>query len=472
MGFPEFITSKESDSGDKFASLFDELPVLILITDSDGNIVYSNDYAETQIGFSFQDLKGIPIWFFHKDQEKGRQLFEKWNYEVNDGEIYSFNIKLNLSNETRKWLDVKVRKVKTPKLEDLALWSATDISKLKLMERDLARNKARVEAILESAAEGIVTTNKKGIILSMNPAMKQIFGYYESELIGETLSSFITIPSVEFTEADLVVRRKMLIGQNRQVQAKHKDGHIFPVELSLNEIKLGKECFYSGLIRDLSESRKLESEILKVAENERFKLGQELHDGVGQMFSAIGMISGNLARKAKANGLPIANEMDEITAMIKEADQEIRQLSHGLAHVELENEGLQVALKRMCERFESLSDTHCQFICSPGMEITNYITTLHLFRIVQEAVQNAIKHGNPTQIIVKLQEEDNYIVLTVEDEGTGLTSDFEIEKLKGMGLDTMRYRTEILGGNFSIKNTEGGWTKVECRIPLQKELIN
>lgn len=259
------------------------------------------------------------------------------------------------------------------------------------------------------------------------------------------------------------------MGQKRQVQAIHKDGHIFPVELTFSKITAGNDVFYTGLIRDLSTSRKLEAEILKIAENERFKIGQELHDGVGQMLSAIAMISGNLARKAKANGLSIATELDEITDMVQEADQEVRQLSHGLAHVELENEGLQVALKRMCERFELLSDTRCRFICSQETEIKDNTTTLHLFRIVQEAIQNAIKHANPNEIKVQINKEENYIVLLVENDGCRLINDIEIEKLKGMGLNTMRYRAEILGGNFSIENTPDDKTRVRCIIPIAGE---
>ncbi|MDZ7806442.1 MAG: PAS domain S-box protein [Gracilimonas sp.] len=460
--------SKGSDPGDEFASLLDELPAMILITDLDGTIIYSNDHVENELGFSLQHLKDIPIWYLYKDQEKGEELFNKWKKKTADNGIDAFHVKLHLPNETMKWLNVKVRKFKTDQIDNYALWSACDVSALKIMEGDLAKNKARVEAILESAAEGIFTINKKGAILSLNPAVERIFGYSKSEMIGEQLCSFLTLPTQDFINTDLVGRRKMLMGKNRQVQAVHKDGHIFPVELSLNEIKLGKHFILTGLIRDLTESRKLEAEILKAAESERLKLGQELHDGVGQMLSAIAMISGNLARKAKANNLPGANELDGITSMIQEADEEIRQLSHGLAHVELQNEGLQLALKGMCERFQSISDTHCRFICSPGLEIEDYMTSLHLFRIVQEAIQNAIKHGNPGQITVKLQKEENHVILSIEDDGDGFSNDIHQEKLKGMGLNTMQYRAEILGGSFSVENTSDGWTKVRCIIPFQK----
>jgi PAS domain S-box-containing protein len=469
MSFMEIIGSSRSDLEDKSLIVLNDLPVMILISDLDGKIVYSNQYIETVLGFSFQDLQDLPVWFLYKEQDKGERLFNKWKQKANVGETVSFNLNIQLSNKTKKWLDVKVRKPNKSQSEGLVLWTASDITRLKIMERDLARNKARVEAFLESAAEGILTTNKNGNILNLNPAVEQIFGYRESEMVGEEISSFITLPTSEFAEADLVGKRRMLMGQKRQVQAIHKDGHIFPVELSLSKITAGNDIFYTGLIRDISESRKLEAEILKIAEKERFKIGQDLHDGVGQMLSAIAMISGNLARKARANGLSLATELDEITDMIHEADQEVRQLSHGLAHVELENEGLQFALKRMCERFQSLSDTRCRFICSPGLEIKDNITTLHLFRIVQEAIQNAIKHGKPKEIKVQIKKDENYIVLLVENDGDGLMNDIEIEMQKGMGLNTMRYRAEILGGNFSIDNTSDGRTRVRCIIPIPSE---
>lgn len=466
MSFIESILSNKSDLKDKFLMLLNDLPAMIFISDLGGKIVYSNQYVETVLGFSFQDLKDLPIWYLYKDQDKGEYLFHKWNNETNFGEIVSLNLNIQLPNKTRKWLDVKVRKLNNLQSEGLVIWTASDITKQKIMERDLARNKAGVEVILESAAEGILTTNKKGNILNLNPAVEQIFGYRESEMIGEEISSFITLPTSEFGEADLIGKRRMLMGQNRQVLAVHKDGRLFPVELSFSKIITGNDIFYTGLIRDISEKRKLEAEILKIAEKERFNIGQELHDGVGQMLSAIAMINENLARKIKANGLSIATELAEITDMIHEADQEVRRLSHGLAHVELENEGLQFVLKRMCEQFQLMSDMRCRFICSPGLEIKDDITSLHLFRIVQEAIQNAIKHGKPKEIKVQIKKEENCIVLLVENDGDGLMDDIEILKQRGMGLKTMRYRAEILGGIFNIENTSDGRTRVRCIIPI------
>lgn len=270
------------------------------------------------------------------------------------------------------------------------------------------------------------------------------------------------------TDTDLDPKLKeSLLGYSRQFQAAKKDGTLFPVELNLNEVELPGGSLFIGLIRDVSKNRELERQILKVAESERLKIGQELHDGVGQMLSAINLMTNNLSRKLKSNALPGSDELDEIIEMVKEADQEVRHLAHGLAHIELQNEGLLIALKRMCERFNSFTKTDCKFICSKELEVNDKMTALHLFRIIQEAVKNAITHGHAENIKVRIEADDDQIYLEVEDNGSGFNG-FEDNKVKGMGLSTMQYRAELLGGTFNLQRTSEGWTRVSCLIPFNK----
>ncbi|WP_020403302.1 PAS domain-containing sensor histidine kinase [Gracilimonas tropica] len=460
------IIKLETDLG----GVLNQLPVKVLISDFEGKILYANDYLKEQLGLLEKDLVGESVWELNKDPEYGKKIFFERVEGLHDKDVYSYQTEANWVNNTTKWLDIKVKRLNLPDYENVLLWSATDINIVKMMEKDLVKSKARTQAIFESATEGIFTADKNLMIINVNPALQEMFGYQDSELIGE--HAFLLIPSLaDFKnevhsqdELEIAIYESFL-GKNRQFQGVKKDGTTFPLELNLNEVTLSDESFFTGLIRDISESRELENQILKVAESERFKIGQELHDGVGQMLSAIGLMTRNLSRKLRSNSLPGVQELDEITEMVQEADQEVRQLAHGLAHIELQNEGLQVALKRLCERFQSLLKTNCAFICSPGLDIEDRMMALHLYRIVQEAVKNAIKHGNANKIRVKLQKESNYILLTVEDNGIGLFEDPNEQKFKGMGLSTMRYRAELLGGNFDIGNTSNGWTMVKCLIP-------
>lgn len=472
MSFTEHTVRKKQTLEHDLSGVLDQLPVKVLISDYDGRVLYANDYLKNQFQLYDQAIIGSPIWNLNKNPEEGRKIFFDRLECLKGKEIYAYQTEANLSTRTI-WLDVKIKSLDLPEYGDVLIWVATDIDFAKMMEKDLAKSKARSQAIFDSATEGIFTANKKGEILNINPALEKMFGYSRSELIGQRVCMLIP-PLLDFKKDACFDEefnpelKESLIGITRQFQGIKKDGDSFSVELNMNEVELPEETFFTGLIRDISESRELENQILKVAESERFKIGQELHDGVGQMLSAIGLMTRNLSRKLRSNGLPGADELDDITEMVQEADQEIRQLAHGLAHIELQNEGLQIALKRMCERFQSFTKTDCHFICSPGLEISDQMTALHLFRIVQEAVKNAIKHGNANQIKVKLQKDPENVSLSIEDNGIGLFENPNDYKFKGMGLSTMRYRAELLGGNFEIGSTSKGWTQVKCLIPVNR----
>lgn len=319
--------------------------------------------------------------------------------------------------------------------------------------------------------EGIITIDRDGIVQSFNQAAEKMFGYRSGEVIGKNVNMLMPSPYQEehdqYLDNYLETGERKIIGIGREVSGKRKDGSVFPIELAVSEVKVGEEIIFTGLLKDISDRRKLENEILEIAEDERRRIGHELHDGLGQMLSGISLITRNLARKLEANGLPAADEVLEISNMIRDADEQARELAHGLAHIELENEGLQAAMSRLCERVEDLTDTSCIFKCPNDIEIEKPTVALHLYRISQEAINNAVKHGQATKIFVRLEANNNKkrLQLIVEDNGTGFPAALEKEKYKGMGINTMKYRAHILGGKLNITETPEGWTRIICSVP-------
>ena len=471
MGLGKNTKSLIKEVSNELTVILDQLPVKVIVSDYEGMVLYANNFIREQLNLTNEKILGKPIWILNRDPEAGKKIFFERISNLKESEVYSYHAEANLRPDKSKWLDINVRPLKISGLDDVIIWVASDIDFIKLMEKDLARSNARYQAIFETATEGIFIADKRWTIRNTNPALEKMFGYKSNELIGKKVSKLI--PCLEDilnklrqdhqNDTDI---KKSFFGLRRQFQGQKRNEFFFPIELNVNEVQLTEESFYTGLIKDISLSRELEKQVLAIAESERFKIGQELHDGVGQMLSAINLMIKTLSRKLRSNELPGADELDEITDMVKEADEEVRQLSHGFAHIELEKEGLPVALKRMCERFRNFTKTDCQFICSSKLNVKDRMTSLHLFRIVQEAVKNAIKHGKANKILVKLQSGEEFIILSIEDNGIGLFEEPNDHKFKGMGLKTMRYRAELLGGNFEIGKNVKGWTQVKCSIPL------
>lgn len=448
--------------------ILDNVPRLVMLIDLDGTILYWNGGGEEVFGYKPEEAEGKPVWFLYPNRESDN--FEGELIQLEKGENLSFEVEGHHKNGSAIWLDVKRTMIEDSQGEKVILGTASDISLQKKVELELAESQARIKAVLETAVEGIITIDKEGLIQSFNKSAEEMFGYPSEEVIGENISMLMPSPYQEehdqYMENYLETGERKIIGIGREVRGKRKDGSIFPIELAVSEIKFGDEIIFTGLIKDVSNRRKLENELLEIAEGERRRIGHELHDGLGQMLSGITLISRNLARKMEANGLPAANEVLEISKLIREADEQACELAHGLAHIELENEGLQAAMSRLCERIEALTETPCTFKCPKDVKIEKSAVALHLYRIAQEAINNAVKHAEATKIFVRLETSNNRLQLVIEDNGIGFS---ETEKSgkhhKGMGINTMKYRSHILGGKLNISETPEGLTRIICSIP-------
>ncbi|MDZ7691068.1 MAG: PAS domain S-box protein [Balneolaceae bacterium] len=355
---------------------------------------------------------------------------------------------------------------------EVILSTAGDITETVKKQQQFVHNERRMQAILDTAVVGFITIDRRANIQEFNKAAEDIFGYDAEEVIGQNVN--ILMPSPYHEEHDQYMENyhqtgnPKIIGIGREVRGKHKNGEIFPMELSVSEVKISGDTLYTGIIRDISERRRLENEILQISEEERRRVGRELHDGLGQMLTVCGLIAQNLARKLKANELPCAKEVREIADIIKEADQQARTLAHGLVHMELEEEGFRVALEQLCQRARRLFNIECNQQLEQGIDINDKTASLHLYRIVQEAISNAVKHGKADNVNVQMGVNGGYLQLKVVDDGIGFSNPKNREKLKGIGLNTMNYRAHLLGGYINMEESEEGHTMMDCRIPLQE----
>ena len=345
-----------------------------------------------------------------------------------------------------------------------------DITELKETKQALEESEARAQAILNTTVDGIITIDADGIIESFNPAAEDIFGYDADEVVGKNVNVLMPPPHRE--QHDDYLRnyhetgRRNIIGVGREVTGKRKDGTTFPMDLAVSEVDLGARTIFTGIVRDISERRRLEKEILNVSEQERRRIGQDLHDGLGQMLTGIGLLSQDLARQLEEEDHERADDMTEITEHIKEADQYARDLSHGLIPVDVESSdpsALPEALRRLSTNAERLFDVTCEFQEVETAHIQDNTTATHLYRIAQEAVNNAVRHGSADHIRVLLAAGTEQLRLQVRDDGSGFDTD-DTAEADGMGVHIMNYRARIIGGTLDIHSDLGEGTVVTCTV--------
>lgn len=219
-------------------------------------------------------------------------------------------------------------------------------------------------------------------------------------------------------------------------------------------------------IKMLEERRQLELDIVSVSEHEQQRIGQDLHDGLCQHLAAIGCATRVLADELHSMNRPESRDASMIEEAIQQAMLEARNLARGIFPVHVDRSGLAAALVDLAQMMGRLTGTQITVENSDNISIDSPEASMHLYRIAQEAVANATRHSGATTITISLLPVDEGIELRIEDNGTGITIDAG-DRYPGMGLRTMRYRAEVLGGSLKTVRLPSGGTLVTCRFQPQ-----
>ena len=217
-----------------------------------------------------------------------------------------------------------------------------------------------------------------------------------------------------------------------------------------------------GTLQDVTDQKRLEQEVLEVASSEQRRIGQVLHDGTGQELTGLCMLAGNLADALHEHAPEEAQLARRIAQGLQRALGQVRALSRGLIPVEVDAEGLMAALTELTTRIGDMHSVRCIFECLEPVPIEDNYAATQLFRIAQEAITNAIKHGQAGAIRVSLESKGHYVTLKIADDGKGLpTSNGHTD---GMGLRIMRYRAGQVGAQFSVRPGPMRGTIVSCTL--------
>lgn len=217
----------------------------------------------------------------------------------------------------------------------------------------------------------------------------------------------------------------------------------------------------SEVKREMHERYRLEREIAGVADDERRRLSQELHDGVCQQVTAALLRSQVLGRRAKRGGTLSDGDFQALSSLLGEAIGDMRSIARGLCPLDPDPEALAPALRALAKRTQETAEVRCEFTATGDIRIPDTAMAQHLYRIAQEALSNAVRHAKAARISIELSGNANELLLQIEDDGVGLPAELPTG---GMGMRTMAYRAKILGGELTIAPASPGGTCVICRI--------
>lgn len=217
---------------------------------------------------------------------------------------------------------------------------------------------------------------------------------------------------------------------------------------------------------DMSAYKEAERKIINISEETQQRIGRELHDDLGQHLTGIAFMSEVLSRSLKIQGHANAGDALKVTSLVNEAISKTRKLAQGLYPVEMKESGLSGMLEHLAGNVESIHQAECEFICEEECKIDDTVRVVNLFRIAQEAVNNAIRHSGATKITLKMTSTPAATTLEIADNGCGIGGG-EWDAKAGLGMHTMQYRASLLGAALSVAGGADGGTCISVNLPIQ-----
>jgi len=319
-------------------------------------------------------------------------------------------------------------------------------------------------SLLESAPDAMVMVGRDGRIVMVNAQTERMFGYSRTELLGQAVDFLVPEEKrglhTEHRQSFEADPRFRPMGAGLNLYARRRDGSEFPAEISLSPLQMENGLVVTAAIRDISRRKQLERQLSESVWREEQKLGQELHDGLGGELTGLSLLAKSLESKLAAQGSALTSEAAFITAGAKQVLEQVRRIAKGLFPVEVQTNGLTAALADLASATSRLG-LLCSFDCPKAVPIHDSIFATHLYRIAQEAINNALRHGQARHVRLALRADSEQIVLEVADDGRGFPP---APGAGGLGLHTMRQRAGLIGGSLEIHGGDGGGTVVRCSV--------
>jgi PAS domain S-box-containing protein len=455
----------------RYRALVEQIPAVVFMAYLDRGIgeAYVSPQIEATLGFSQEEWLEDPVrWYNHIHPEDK----PRWSAEA--AEMFLTGNPLRsayrvVSRDGRViWFRCEAKMIRK---EDGEPWFVHgvgfDITDLKQTEEALQEERNVVSAILHTVGALVVVLDSEGGIIRLNRACELTSGYSFAEVAGQKIwDLFMVREEVERFKSVFQRLYSDQLPSDYEGYMVRRDGTRRLIAWSSTVLpgNDGAPTYVIATGIDITERKHLEKTILEISAREQRRIGQDLHDGLGQHLTGIAFMSKVQEQKLMEKGLPEAGDAAKIVNLVNEAINKTRELARGLLPVVSDAQGLMSALQQWAGEVEDLFAISCRFQCLTPVLIHDDTVATHLYYIAQEAVNNAIKHAHTRQIVIRLAADQHQGALTIQDDGHGIGS--IVPGNKGMGLHLMNYRARMVGGSLEVQRVPTGGTKVTCLFPV------
>ena len=310
----------------------------------------------------------------------------------------------------------------------------------------------------------VAITDPRGRITYVNDKFCEISKYSRAELLGQDhrLINSGHHPGEFFRD----LWHTIACGQvwKGEIRNRAKDGSFYWVATTIVPFldAGGKARQYVAIRTDITERKRLEKELLDISDREQRRIGRDLHDGLGQQLTAMELFSHNLTAELKTHAPALTKSAEKLGRQLRKAISQTRLLSHGLLPVSAEADGLMNALDELAGGTRAMARVECRFTCSGPVLFDDPNAASHLYRIAQEAVTNALKHGKANRIRIRLANLGERVELKVADNGRGFSK--RASHGDGMGLRVMQYRAGLIGATMEFESAPRKGVVITCTL--------
>ncbi len=329
------------------------------------------------------------------------------------------------------------------------------------VETSLQESEARFRTLFERHGSVMLLLDpQSGALVDANPAAADFYGHSRDALRTMNVADLNALPpATQAAYGCLTLRsqRALSVFPHRLAS-----GEIRTVEVHSSPISIQGRRLLFLIIHDITERMLLEKQVLEISEQERQRVGQDLHDTLGGRLTGTALLVKALAQGLARRGLPEAALAEEVVQSINESIADTRAIARGLCPVELSVTGLPGGLSELAHETQRQSGVACHFQADPQIQVRDLHVATHLFQIAREAVTNALRHSHAKQINLRLTGNADQVSLEIRDGGQGLPR--RPKPTLGLGLRTMHYRARAIGAHLNIRSSSQG-TVVTCRLP-------
>jgi PAS domain S-box-containing protein len=468
---PSKVSTELPNLEAKYRALVEQIPAVVFMAYLDECVgeAYVSPQIERVLGFTQEEWLQDPVRWYSQVHPDDKQ---RWSAEA--AELFLPGKPLRsayriLSRDKRvMWLHCEAKMIRR---EDGRPWFihgvGFDITDLKTTEAALQEERNVVTAMLDTVGALIIVLDPDGRIVRFNRACERSTGKTLADVAGRVVwDLFIPDEDAETFRTQFEKMRDDQLHTDYECPWLAGDGTHRQIAWSGVSLPGGQAtpAYVIATGIDITERKHLEKAILEISTREQRRIGQDLHDGLGQHLTGIAFMSKVQEQKLKEKGLPYAEDAAKIVKLVNEAIHKTRELARGLSPVVQESHGLMTALQQLSAEVEDVFGVSCQLQCDTPVLIHDVSVATHLYHISQEAISNAVKHGQARKIEVGLTASDNRGILTIRDDGAG------VKKIPagstGMGHHIMSHRAKMIGGTLDIQCCLPHGILVTCVFPL------